>query len=339
MQINEKVILITGCAGFIGAALTKKFLTENYRVIGIDNLNDYYDQNLKKDRLKDINNFVESNNDIWDFHKLSIDNLEAINSVFSDTKPNIVINLAAQAGVRYSINNPESYFNSNLIGFFNILENCKKHKVDHLVYASSSSVYGSNNKYPFNENEALNQPLSFYAATKISNEVMAYSYSNIYNLSITGLRFFTVYGPWGRPDMAPMIFSKKILQKKPISVYNYGNMCRDFTFIADIVEGTFLCSLKPPVNQGEFDKSIKFVPNNIFNVGFGKPINLEYFIELLEDSLSIKAIKIYEPIQSGDVVKTFANTTKLENWLNYKPKINIEKGVQKFAEWFINYYS
>ena len=228
MAIKEKIILITGCAGFIGAALTKRFLSESYKVIGIDNLNDYYDQNLKINRLRDINNFLETGKNKFEFQKLSIDNISAMNKIFSDKKPNIVINLAAQAGVRYSIKNPDSYVSSNLIGFFNILENCKKYEVEHLVYASSSSVYGVNKKYPFDENDAFNNPLSFYAATKISNEVMAYSYSNIYKLSITGLRFFTVYGPWGRPDMAPMIFSKNIFEKKPISVYNYGKMSRDF---------------------------------------------------------------------------------------------------------------
>ena len=339
MAIKEKIILITGCAGFIGAALTKRFLSDNYKVIGIDNLNDYYDQDLKRNRLRDINNFLNGENKNWEFQKLSIDNINALNKIFSDKKPNIVINLAAQAGVRYSIKNPASYVSSNLIGFFNILENCKKHQVEHLVYASSSSVYGENKKYPFFENDVLNNPLSFYAATKISNEAMAYSYSNIYNLSITGLRFFTVYGPWGRPDMAPMIFSRKIFQKQPISVYNYGNMSRDFTFISDIVEGTFLCALKPPIKNEILDKSIKSVPNKIFNIGYGKPIKLEYFIELLEDALSIKAIKKYEPIQSGDVEKTFASTNKIEDWLDYKPKINIEKGVKNFAEWFIKYYS
>ena len=339
MAFKEKIILITGCAGFIGAALTKRFLSENYKVIGIDNLNDYYDQDLKRNRLRDIDNFIGSGKNNWEFQKLSIDNVNALNKIFSDKKPNIVINLAAQAGVRYSIKNPDSYVSSNLIGFFNILENCKKHQIEHLVYASSSSVYGGNNDYPFTENQKINRPLSFYASTKISNEMMAYSYSNIHNIPITGLRFFTVYGPWGRPDMAPMIFSKKIFLKEPISVFNYGKMSRDFTFIEDIVEGTYLCALKAPKNNNEIINSKKKVPNKIFNIGFGKPVMLNYFIELLEDNLSIKAIKKFEPIQPGDVEKTLSDTHLLEEWIGYKPKISVEEGVRRFASWFLEYYS
>ena len=261
-----------------------------------------------------------------------------INDIFAKNKPDIVINLAAQAGVRFSINNPSSYVKSNLNGFFNILENCKDHNVEHLVYASSSSVYGGNNDYPFTENQKIDKPLSFYAATKISNEMMAYSYSNIHNIPITGLRFFTVYGPWGRPDMAPMIFSKKILLKEPISIFNYGKMSRDFTFIEAIVEGTYLCALKAPKNNNEVI-NINKVPNKIFNIGFGKPILLNYFIELLEENLSIKSIKKFEPIQPGDVEKTFSDTKLLEEWIRYKPKVSVEEGVRIFASWFLEYYS
>ena len=339
MTQNNKVILITGCAGFIGSALAIKFLKENFKVIGVDNLNSYYDKNLKIARLKEIENLSLRNKYKWDFLKCSIDDIGKINKLFSDKKPNLVINLAAQAGVRYSIDNPNAYFQSNLNGFFNVLENCKTYKVDHLVYASSSSVYGSNKEYPFSENHIINKPLSFYAATKISNEMMAYSYSNIYKIPMTGLRFFTVYGPWGRPDMAPMIFSSKILSKKAISVYNYGKMSRDFTYISDIVEGTYLCTLKTPSLKDELDSIGYQVPHKIFNIGFGEPINLEYFIQLLEESLSIKAIKNYEPIQAGDVEKTFADTSQLEKWIGYKPKVNIEYGVKQFAEWFMKYYS
>ena len=335
----KKVILITGCAGFIGAALSKRFLAENYKVIGIDNLNNYYDQKLKYDRLKDIEKSIKDSKYLWEFFKISIDNAEEIKKVFNKNKPQIVINLAAQAGVRFSIDNPSSYVKSNLNGFFNILENCKNNDVEHLVYASSSSVYGANKDFPFNEYQKNDKPLSFYAATKISNEMMAYSYSNIYGISITGLRFFTVYGPWGRPDMAPIIFSRKILSKEPISIFNYGQMQRDFTFIEDIVEGTFLCSLKAPSNNSEKINSNNRVPNKIFNIGFGKPINLNYFIELLEDNLSIKAIKKFEPIQPGDVQNTFADTNLLAEWIKYKPKIPIEDGVRRFAKWFLNYYS
>ena len=336
---KKRKVLITGCAGFIGASLSKRFLKDNYKVIGIDNINDYYDQNLKSDRLKDIDNYRIYKKSCWKFYKTSINNEVAINEIFKEEKPNIVINLAAQAGVRFSVNNPEAYTKSNLNGFFNILENCRNNYVEHLLYASSSSVYGANREYPFTEDQKISKPLSFYAATKISNEMMAYSYSNIYKIPITGLRFFTVYGPWGRPDMAPMIFSNKIISGKPISVFNYGKMNRDFTFIDDIIEGTFLCSLKSP---NLFKNSIETelnIPNQIFNIGYGKPVNLEYFIELLEDSLSIKAIKNYESMQIGDVASTYANTNKLEKWINYKPKVNIENGVKKFAEWFLSYYS
>tara|TARA_B100000282_G_scaffold73279_1_gene50007 strand:+ start:3217 stop:4233 length:1017 start_codon:yes stop_codon:yes gene_type:complete len=338
MNKFEKVVLITGCAGFIGAALTKRFLAENFKVIGIDNLNDYYDRQLKYDRLRDIENSVKNKKYLWDFFKISLENVSEIKNIFRKNKPNIVINLAAQAGVRFSIKNPDSYVNSNLNGFFNILENCKNYNVEHLVYASSSSVYGGNNDYPFTENQKIDKPLSFYAATKISNEMMAYSYSNIHNIPITGLRFFTVYGPWGRPDMAPMIFSKKILLREPISIYNYGKMSRDFTFIEDIVEGTYLCALKAPKNNNEKTNKNK-IPNKIFNIGFGKPILLNYFIELLEENLSIKAIKKFEPIQPGDVEKTFSNTKLLEEWIGYKPTVSVEEGVRRFASWFLEYNS
>ena len=339
MNKFEKVVLITGCAGFIGAALSKRFLAANYKVIGIDNLNNYYDIKLKYDRLKVIEKFVKDRNYLWEFFKVSIENIGEIKDIFTKNKPDIVINLAAQAGVRFSINNPSSYVKSNLNGFFNILENCKDNNVEHLVYASSSSVYGGNDDFPFTENQEINRPLSFYAATKISNEMMAYSYSNIYNIPITGLRFFTVYGPWGRPDMAPMIFSKKIFLKEPISIFNYGQMSRDFTFIEDVVEGTYLCALKVPNNNNEIITSKNNVPNKIFNIGFGKPIMLNYFIELLEDNLSIKAIKKFEPIQPGDVKKTFSDTHLLEEWIGYKPKISVEEGVRRFASWFLEYYS
>ena len=338
MNKFEKVVLITGCAGFIGAALSKRFLEANFKVIGIDNLNNYYDRQLKYDRLKDIENSVKNKKYLWDFFKISVENILEINDIFSKNKPNIVINLAAQAGVRFSIKNPASYVKSNLNGFFNILDNCKNHNVDHLVYASSSSVYGGNNDYPFTENKKIDKPLSFYAATKISNEMMAYSYSNIHNIPITGLRFFTVYGPWGRPDMAPMIFSKKIFLREPISIFNYGKMSRDFTFIEDIVEGTYLCTLKAPIRNNEITNTNK-VPNKIFNIGFGKPILLNYFIELLEENLSIKAIKKFEPIQPGDVEKTFSDTKLLEEWIGYKPKVSVEEGVRRFACWFLEYNS
>ena len=339
MRNVNNIVLITGCAGFIGAALSKKFINEGFKVYGIDNLNNYYDKNLKIRRLKDIEESLIRTEKNWKFFQISLEDKNALDKLFLEIKPNIVINLAAQAGVRYSIKNPNSYVTSNLIGFFNILENCKIHNIDHLVYASSSSVYGANHHYPFSENQKVNMPLSFYAATKLSNEMMAFSYSNIYKIPITGLRYFTVYGPWGRPDMAPMIFSKKILLKEPISVFNYGRMKRDFTFIDDIVEGTYLCAIKPPIYNSKLQDYRSRLPNKIFNIGFGSPVDLEYFIELLEYELSIKAIRKYEPIQIGDVEETFADTNELEKWIGYKPKVSIEKGVAAFSKWYKNYFT
>tara|TARA_B100000963_G_C22563630_1_gene642615 strand:+ start:423 stop:1442 length:1020 start_codon:yes stop_codon:yes gene_type:complete len=339
MRNVNNIVLITGCAGFIGAALSKKFINEGFKVYGIDNLNNYYDKNLKIRRLKDIEESLIRTEKNWKFFQISLEDKNALDKLFLEIKPNIVINLAAQAGVRYSIKNPNSYVTSNLIGFFNILENCKIHNIDHLVYASSSSVYGANHHYPFSENQKVNMPLSFYAATKLSNEMMAFSYSNIYKIPITGLRYFTVYGPWGRPDMAPMIFSKKILLKEPISVFNYGRMKRDFTFIDDIVEGTYLCAIKPPMYNSKLQDYRSRLPNKIFNIGFGSPVDLEYFIELLEYELSIKAIRKYEPIQIGDVEETFADTNELEKWIGYKPKVSIEKGVAAFSKWYKNYFT
>ncbi len=337
MVYSCKNVLITGCAGFIGSALCEKFLKNNYKVIGLDNINEYYDTRLKKARLEKI---IENNINLenWQFIKCSIEDKKTVEKIFFDKKPDIVINLAAQAGVRYSIDNPASYMKSNMDGFFNILEMCRLCEVEHLVYASSSSVYGAYKEYPFKENQLINKPLSFYAATKISNEMMSHSYSNIYKLPITGLRYFTVYGPWGRPDMAPMIFSKNIISRKPISIYNYGKMSRDFTYIQDIVEGTFLCALKAPKINSKDSNDNLIIPNNLFNIGFGKPVNIEYFIELLEDAFSIKAIKEYEKIQPGDVKRTFADTTSLEKWTGYKPKISLEEGVSNFAKWYMKYF-
>ena len=246
MMQNNETVLITGAAGFIGSFLVKRFLKSGYQVIGIDNINSYYDKNLKLKRLEVIKEYSIKNEFSWFFYEINIEDKNNMRKIFLETKPQIVVNLAAQAGVRYSIINPSSYVKSNLLGFSNILELCQTNDVRHFVYASSSSVYGASKEYPFSEEHNVNTPLSFYAATKISNEMMAHAYSNIYKLPITGLRFFTVYGPWGRPDMAPMIFADKILQKKPITVFNHGKMSRDFTFISDIIEGTYLCCLKVP---------------------------------------------------------------------------------------------
>ena len=335
---NNGPILITGAAGFIGSFLVKKFLGSGFQVIGIDNINSYYDKNLKLKRLKNIKEYAIKNNFNWLFYKSNIEDKNYMRQIFLDNKPQIVVNLAAQAGVRYSIVNPYSYVESNLLGFSNILDLCQTHDVKHLVYASSSSVYGANKEFPFSEEQKVDTPLSFYAATKISNEMMAHAYSNIYNLPITGLRFFTVYGPWGRPDMAPMIFADKILQKKPITVFNHGKMSRDFTFISDIIEGTFLCCLKVPSPNDDYKFGNPSILHRIFNIGNGNPVKLLYFVELLEEALSFKANKVFENMQPGDVESTYASTQNLEDWISYRPLVPVEEGVNKFANWYLDYY-
>ena len=338
MMQNNGPILITGAAGFIGSFLVKKFLGSGFQVIGIDNINSYYDKNLKLKRLKNIKEYSIKNNFNWLFYKSNIEDKNYMRQIFLDKKPQIVVNLAAQAGVRYSIVNPYSYVESNLLGFSNILDLCQTHDVKHLVYASSSSVYGANKEFPFSEEQKVDTPLSFYAATKISNEMMAHAYSNIYNLPITGLRFFTVYGPWGRPDMAPMIFADKILQKKPITVFNHGNMSRDFTFISDIIEGTYLCCLKVPSPNDDYKSGKPSILHRIFNIGSGNPVKLLDFVELLEEALSIKAIKLFEDMQPGDVESTYASTQNLEEWISYRPLVSIREGVNKFASWYLDYH-
>ena len=338
MMHNNGSVLITGAAGFIGSFLVKKFLRSGYQVIGIDNINSYYDKNLKLKRLENIKEYSNKNKVNWLFYESNIEDKNHMRQIFLDTKPQIVVNLAAQAGVRYSIVNPSSYVKSNLLGFSNILELCQTHDVRHLVYASSSSVYGASKEYPFSEEQKVDTPLSFYAATKISNEMMAHAYSNIYNLPITGLRFFTVYGPWGRPDMAPMIFADNILQKKPITVFNHGNMSRDFTFISDIIEGTYLCCLKVPSPNDDYKFGKPSILHRIFNIGNGNPVKLLDFVELLEEALSIKATKVFENMQPGDVESTYASTQNLEDWISYRPLVSIKEGVNKFANWYLDYY-
>ena len=342
MNLNKDSILITGAAGFIGASLCNKFLKNGYKVIGVDNLNSYYDRNLKLDRIKNIQReFTNSEN--WNFEEISITDKEKIKKVFYENQPKIVVNLAAQAGVRYSLENPSAYINTNLVGFGNILEQCKEFKIEHLIYASSSSVYGGNKEFPFEESQKVNNPISLYAATKLSNELMANAYSHLYQLPTTGLRFFTVYGPWGRPDMAPMIFAKSIFENNPINVFNYGKMQRDFTFIDDIVEGVFRCCFKYPqlsdlstdnISENQFSGA----PHQIFNIGNSNPIELLDFINLLEQNIGINAKKNFVDIQSGDVIKTYANTQKLKSWIDYSPSTSINKGVELFVKWFKNYY-
>ncbi len=334
---KRKTYLITGTAGFIGYFLSKKLLEQGCHVIGIDNINDYYDVHLKYARLALLSPYEK-----FTFIKGDISNKDTINKTFEQYKPDIAINLAAQAGVRYSIEKPETYIESNVIGFFNILEACRHHPVDHLVYASSSSVYGANKKVPFSESDFVDNPVSLYAATKKSNELMAYTYSHLYNIPATGLRFFTVYGPMGRPDMAYFSFTQKYFSGEPIKIFNNGNfendLYRDFTYIDDIVEGIqrLLCN---PSLGGD-----NTVPHRVFNIGNNNPEKLMVFIETLEHSLS-KAIgnvvvfdKIFEPIKPGDVPATFASTDLLQQAIGFKPKTTIATGLQRFAEWYCGYY-
>ncbi len=340
IKLISRPILITGVAGFIGAALAKRLLTEGKEIIGIDNLNSYYDPFLKELRIKDL---LENYSKSFFFHKVSIENSHELEKIFTKYNPNIVINLAAQAGVRHSIDNPLPYLQSNLIGFFNILELCRKSNIENFIYASSSSVYGGNRKLPFSENHSVDHPVSFYAATKKSNELMAHSYSHLYGIPSTGLRFFTVYGPWGRPDMAPMIFAKSIVSNKTIKVFNYGNMERDFTYIEDVVEAVTRCCYKPATANKNFnclspENSSSFAPHRIFNVGNSIPVKLLKFIELLENELGIKAKKEFMPIQAGDVISTASDTDCLKKWIDYSPVTTIEKGVKSFVDWFFSYY-
>tara|TARA_Y100000590_G_scaffold255921_1_gene287435 strand:+ start:2274 stop:3227 length:954 start_codon:yes stop_codon:yes gene_type:complete len=314
-------LLLTGTAGFIGFHLAKKLLKNNYEVLGIDNLNNYYDISLKNDRLKILQSY-----DSFKFEKVDISNQEQFSKIFKNFKPAKVVNLAAQPGVRYSLINPYAYMNSNLVGFLNVLELCRKYHVEGLIYASSSSVYGDSKKKPFNIDDHADKPISLYGATKRANELIAHSYSHLYNIKTTGLRFFTVYGPWYRPDMAMHIFAKKISNKEPIDVFNKGEMKRDFTFIDDIIEGT-ISSIEKNYNC------------EIFNLGNNRSENLMDVIKLIEDNLGLKAIINFKPIQPGDVLETYANIEHSQQKLNFQPKINIDQGIQYFTDWFRSYYN
>tara|TARA_Y100001968_G_scaffold333696_1_gene398450 strand:- start:1773 stop:2807 length:1035 start_codon:yes stop_codon:yes gene_type:complete len=342
MNLQIKTILVTGAAGFIGASLVQKLLKLGMKVIGLDNLNNYYSPTLKADRLSEIRKIASQYSGSWDFFEIDIVDKSKLDKIFQTRSPDIVVNLAAQAGVRYSIKNPSSYIQSNLVGFGNILECCRSYNIENLVYASSSSVYGNNEISPFSEIHSVDHPISLYAATKKANELMAHSYSHLYNFSSIGLRFFTVYGPWGRPDMAPIIFARSILSNKPIKVFNYGKMKRDFTYIDDIVEGVVRCCFKKIesneyVNQADSKVRIK-APHRVLNIGNNKPIDLLYFIEVLEDSLGVKANKKLLPIQPGDVLNTCAEIKEIESWVGFRPKTSIEKGIHLFVKWFKNYY-
>lgn len=331
-------ILITGAAGFIGFHLSKKLLGESYQVIGIDNLNEYYDISLKQSRLEILDKY---NN--FKFHKVDLKDKAAVDHIFETYQPTHVINLAAQAGVRYSIENPYAYVDSNLVGFVNILEACRNYPVEHLLYASSSSVYGGNKVAPFSTNHNVDHPVSLYAATKKSNELMAHTYSHLYGISTTGLRFFTVYGPYGRPDMAYFSFTKDILAGKPIKVFNHGKMERDFTYIDDIVEGIVKLIDKAPVANEDWDESkddlsTSFAPYKIYNIGNNNPVQLMRFINALESALGKEAEKIYMDMQPGDVLRTYADVSDLERDINFKPSTSIEDGLKKFVDWYKEYY-
>ncbi|CAE19669.1 Putative nucleotide sugar epimerase [Prochlorococcus marinus subsp. pastoris str. CCMP1986] len=335
-------ILVTGSAGFIGSSLSIKLVHKGFRVIGVDNLNSYYSVSLKKDRLKEIIKSTKFNKGKYEGFNFSIENINELEKLFTKYKPKFVVNLAAQAGVRYSLIDPHQYVQSNLVGFHNIIYLSKKYDVRNFIYASSSSVYGGNTNMPFNESQSVDHPVSFYAATKKCNEVIAHSYSHIYDLPTTGLRFFTVYGPWGRPDMAPMIFTKAILSGDEINIFNNGEMMRDFTYIDDVVDGIVGCVYKSAESSDNFnrdkpDPSISFAKHKIFNVGNGNPIKLMKFIELLELSIGKSAKKIFKPMQTGDVIATSANINKLSDWIGYEPKINLTEGIGKFVKWYKEY--
>lgn len=331
-------VLVTGAAGFIGFNLSRRLLNLGHEVVGLDMLNDYYDVNLKKDRLSIIEKY-----DSFSFVKIDLSDRPAMEELFKREQFTHVVNLAAQAGVRYSIENPHSYVDSNVVGFLNILEGCRHNGVKHLVYASSSSVYGLNTHMPLTPHESVNHPMSLYAATKKANEMMAHSYSNLYDLPTTGLRFFTVYGPWGRPDMALFLFTKAILKGEPINVFNYGKMRRDFTFIDDIVEGVVRVTERTAEPNPQWDgmnpdPATSSVPFKIYNIGNNKVVELSRYIEVLEDKLGKKAEINYLPMQPGDVPATEADVDDLVQDVGFKPDTTIEEGIGRFVDWYLDYY-
>lgn len=332
-------VLITGAAGFIGSALALALLERGDEVVGVDNLNDYYDVNLKRARLERAtghNNYHDA--------RIGIEDREAVAALFREHRPERVVNLAAQAGVRYSLQNPHSYVDTNLVGFVNILEGCRHNNVEHLVYASSSSVYGANTKMPFSVHDNVDHPVSLYAASKKSNELMAHAYSHLFQLPTTGLRFFTVYGPWGRPDMALFLFTRNILAGEPIDVFNYGKHRRDFTYIDDVVEGLVRVLDRVPQPNPEWrgdlpDSASSYAPYRLYNIGNNNQVELLRYIEVLEDCLGKKAIKNMLPLQNGDVPATYANVDDLVRDVGYRPSTRIEQGIEQFVAWYRDYYA
>jgi UDP-glucuronate 4-epimerase len=332
------VILVTGAAGFIGFYVCQRLLERGEIVVGIDNLNDYYDVNLKYGRLAQL-----EPHENFRFHKLDLADRAGMEALFTQYQFHRVVHLAAQAGVRYSLENPHAYVDSNLVGFLHILEGCRHASVQHLVYASSSSVYGANRQMPFSEHQSTEHPLSLYAATKKSNELMAHTYSHLYHIPTTGLRFFTVYGPWGRPDMAAFSFTQAIIEGRPIKIFNYGKMRRDFTYIDDIVEGVIRVLDRPPQPNQHWseiapDPATGLAPYRIYNIGNHQPIELLYFIEVLEQCLEMKAQKQLLPLQPGDVLETYANIDDLAKDVAFQPKTPIEVGLARFVDWYRSYY-
>ncbi len=355
---RHQKVLVTGIAGFIGFHLAKKLLSLGFQVIGIDNLSDYYDVNLKLNRLKALGLSKQQLDGITGkepivpdgieeliFYPEDLKEREALEKIFETEQPDYVVNLAAQPGVRYSLENPYAYIDSNIVGFMNILENCRynRHHVKHLVFASTSSIYGSNETMPFSVHHNVDHPISLYAATKKSNELMAHAYSHLYQIPTTGLRFFTVYGPWGRPDMAYFLFTRKILDNTPIEVFNYGKMKRDFTYIDDVVEGVYKVMLKVPEGNKEWDSrnpdpATSAAPYRVFNIGNHKPVGLLYFIRIIEKNLGKKAEKKLLPLQKGDVKETYADTKALQDYIGFQPFTPIEEGIANFIKWYSDYY-
>jgi UDP-glucuronate 4-epimerase len=332
-------ILVTGAAGFIGFHLCKRLLKEKYEVVGLDNMNDYYDVNLKNARLE-----ILTQDNSFRFVKIDLVEKDKIQELFGSYSFDYVVNLAAQAGVRYSLINPYSYIDSNITGFLNILEGCRHYPVKHLIFASSSSVYGANTKMPFSVHHNVDHPVSLYAATKKSNELMAHTYANLYKIPSTGLRFFTVYGPWGRPDMALFLFTKAIFDGQPIDVFNHGKMKRDFTYVDDIVEGIYRLIPKFPVANKDWksdapDPSSSFVPYRLYNIGNNQPVELMKFIEAIEQKIGKKAIKNFMDIQKGDVPATYADVDDLMMDVGFRPDTSIDEGIGKFVQWYKTYYN